>query len=63
MVKNLLGNARDVGSIPVGKFPWRRKWQPGPEFLVGKFRGQKSLADYSPWDLKRVGHDLATMEA
>ena len=32
-----------------GKIPWRRKWQPTPVFLPGKFSGQKSLAGYSPW--------------
>ena len=32
-----------------GKIPWRRKWQPIPVFLPGKFRGQWSLAGYSPW--------------
>ena len=29
--------------------PWRRKWQPTPVFLLGKFHGQRSLAGYSPW--------------
>ena len=33
----------------VGKIPWRRKWQPTPEFLPGKFHEQRSLAGYSPW--------------
>ena len=28
--------------------PWRRKWQPTPVFLPGKFHGQRSLAGYSP---------------
>ena len=32
----------------VGKTPWKRKWQPTPVFLPGKFHGQKSLAGYSP---------------
>ena len=31
---------------------WRRKWQPTPVFLTGKFRGQRSLAGYSPWGHK-----------
>ena len=31
----------------VGKIPWRRKWQPTPVFLVGKFHGLRSLVDYS----------------
>ena len=32
----------------VRKIPWRRKWQPTPEFLSGKSREQRSLAGYSP---------------
>ena len=33
----------------VGKVPWRRKWQPTPVVLPGKFHGWKSLVGYSPW--------------
>ena len=29
------------------EIPWRRKWQPIPEFLPGKFHGQRSLMGYS----------------
>ena len=36
----------------VGKIPWSRKWWPTPVFLPGKFHGQRSLADYSPWGPK-----------
>ena len=41
------------------KFEWnganrRRKWQSTPVFLPGKFHGQRSLADYSPWVLKEL---------
>ena len=36
----------------VGKIPWRRKWQPTPEFLLGEFHGQKRLTGYSPWGHK-----------
>ena len=46
----------------VGQIPWRRKWQPIPMFLPGKSHGQRSLVGYSPWDLKRVGHELATKQ-
>ena len=28
----------------MGKIPWRRKWQPTPVFLPGKFHEQRSLA-------------------
>ena len=38
----------DVGSIPgLGKIPWKRKWQPTPLFLPGKFHLQRTLAGYS----------------
>ena len=54
---------RRCGSDPwFGKFPWRRKWQHGPLFLPGKSHRQRSLAGYSPWDGKRVGHNLATKQ-
>ena len=33
----------------VGKILWRRKWQPAPVVLPGKFHEQRSLADYTPW--------------
>ena len=36
----------------VGKIPWRRKWQLTPVLLPGKFRGLRSLVDYSPWGHK-----------
>ena len=35
-----------------GKIPWRKKWQPTPVFLHGKFHGQRSLMGYSPWGCK-----------
>ena len=31
---------------------WRKKWQPTPVLLPGKFHGQRSLVGYSPWDPK-----------
>ena len=36
----------------VRKIPRRRKWQPTPVFLPGKFYGQRSLVGYSPWGRK-----------
>ena len=41
------GDARDALDTWIGKIPWRRKWQPTPVFLAGKFHGQRSLASYS----------------
>ena len=64
-VKNLPANTcqfRRHGFEPwVVKIPWRRKWQPTPVFLPGKAHGQRSLADYSPWD-RRVGHHLGSKQ-
>ena len=31
-------------------------------FLPGKSHGQRSLGDYSPWDCKRIRHDLLTKQ-
>ena len=43
------GDVRDVGLIPrLGRFPWRRIWQPIPAFLPGESHGKRSLAGYSP---------------
>ena len=45
MVNNPPSNAGDVGSIPeLGRFPWRRKWQPTPVFFPGK-----SMDRVAPW--------------
>ena len=32
----------------------RRKWQPTPVFLSGKFHGQRSLVGYSPQGRKEL---------
>ena len=43
----------DAGSVlGLGRFPWRRKWQPTPGFLPGESHGQRSLWGYSPWGCK-----------
>ena len=48
--KEFTCNARDLGSIPgLGRFPWRRKWQPTPVFWPKEFHGLGSLAGHSPW--------------
>ena len=38
----------------VRKISWRRKWQLTPVFLPGKFHGERSLVDYSPWCHKEL---------
>ena len=40
--------------------PWRRKWQPTPEYLPGQFHGQRSLVGYSPWDCKELDTTVIT---
>ena len=58
LVKNLpasAGDIRDVGWIPeLGRFPWRRKWQPTSVFLPGESHGQRSLAGYSPYSCQEL---------
>ena len=46
----------------VGKIPWRRKWQPTPVFLPGKFHGQRSLVGCSPCGRRRVEHNLVIIQ-
>jgi len=49
MVKNPSANAGGLGLTPgLGRFPWRRGWQPTPVFLPGESHGQRSLVGYSP---------------
>ena len=44
-------NAGDLGLIPgSGRSPGEREWLSTPVFLPGEFRGQRSLAGYSPCD-------------
>ena len=43
-------NAGDLGWIPVGMMPWRRKWLLTPVFLNGKSHGQRSLEGYGLLD-------------
>ena len=63
MVKNLPVNAGDVGLIPgLGRSPGERNGNPLQYSCPGKSHGQRSLADYSPWGHKRVGHDLETKQ-
>ena len=44
----------------VGKIPWRKKWQPAPVFLPGKFHGRGSLPGYSPCGYKESDTTEAT---
>ena len=56
VVENLPANAGNIMrhgfDTWVGKVPWRRAWQPTPEFLPGESHGQRSLTGCSPWGHK-----------
>ena len=59
VAKNLpvIAGNRRLGFHPLGKTPWRRKWQPTPVFLPGESRGQRSLVGYTAHGVaKRVRH-------
>ena len=48
-------NARDPGLIlGSGRSPEEGNGNPTPVVLPGKFRGQRSLAGYSPWGFKEL---------
>ena len=42
--------------------PLKKEMATLPVFLPGNSHGKKSLAGYSPWGHKRVGHDLVTKQ-
>ena len=44
--------AGDPGLVSGMERSLRRKWQPTPVLLPGKYHGQRSLVDYSPWGHK-----------
>ena len=53
LAKNLPA-MRKLGVDPwVGKIPGRRERLPTPGFWPGEFRGQRSLAGYTPWGRKQ----------
>ena len=67
MVKNLLANAGDVGSVTEsGRSLGEGNGNPFQYFCLGnsmdRGAGQAPTGQelYSPWGCKRVGHDLAT---
>ena len=45
-----------------GKDPLEKEMATHSRFLPGKSHGDSSLAGYSPWDHKRVRHDLVTKQ-
>ena len=51
-VKRLLTMQETQVRSLVRKILWKRKWQPTPVLLPGKYHGQRSLVGYSPWGHK-----------
>ena len=48
-------NERNQSSITgLGRFLWRRKWQPTPVLLPGELHGQGSLVGYRSWGCKAL---------
>ena len=60
IIKNPPANAGVAGSISgSGRFPWSRKWQPAPVFLLERVHGQRSLVA-KVYGITRVWHDSVT---
>ena len=69
------GRLQSLGSLRVGVdwvtslslftfMHWRRKWKPTPVFLLGEFRGWRSLVGCLPsMGSHRVGHDWSDLAA
>ena len=54
-------NARDLDSVPgLGRFPWRRAWQPTPVFLPGESLWTEDPGRLQSMRLQRVRHYWAT---
>ena len=63
MVKNSLANAGDTGSIPgLERFPEEGNGNLLQHSCLGNPHGQRSLAVYSQWGCKRVGHNLGSKQ-
>ena len=61
MVKNPPANAGGPGFDPgVGKFPWRRKWQPTPVLLPGESPWAEEPGRPQSMASQRVGQDRAS---
>ena len=62
MVKNPPANVGDVFLIPgLGRSPGEGNGKL-LQYLPGKSHGQRSLAGYSPWGCKRMGHNSVTKQ-
>ena len=64
VVKNPSSNAGDTGSIPgSGRSPGEGNDNPLQYSCLKNTMDRRSLVGYSPWDCKRVWHNLATNHA
>ena len=65
-LRKIVGSSMAVNRMSLGLMftfmNWKRKWQPTPVFLPGKYHGQRNLVGYSPWSCKRVRHNLGTKQ-
>ena len=61
-VANLPANEADVGSIPGLEDPLGKEMTTHSSILAWEIPLQKNMVGYSPWDYKRVGHDLVTKQ-
>ena len=56
--KESAGNVGDLGSIPTGKIPWGRTWQPTPVLLPGNST-ERGAGQAAAMESQRVGDDSA----
>ena len=57
LVAQLVKNLPAMWETWVGKFPWRRLWQPIPVFLPGESSRAEEPGGLQSMALQRVGHD------
>ena len=55
-------NAGDVGSIPGSEDPLEKEMTTHSSILVWEIPLQRNMVGYSPWDYKKVGHDIVTKQ-
>ena len=60
MIKNLPAMRETWVQSLVGKFPWRRAWQPTLLFFPGKSPWTEEPGRLPSMELQRVGHDWVT---
>ena len=62
-VKNPPARAGDADSIPgLGRFPWRKEWQPAPIFLALRIPQTEEPGGLQFTGSQRIKHDLGTKQ-